>query len=113
MPPFARRPTSSSALSELLECVKAARLTSKSGLTMGLGEADDRGRALLERLRGVRVDIVTIGQNMRPSLALPEAERYVHPAVFAECAGYGRGPGIPHVFSEPKVRSSYDVAQFA
>lgn len=98
---------------ELLERVKAAGVTSKSGLMVGLGETDAQVRALLERLRDARVDIVTIGQYMRPSLDHPEVERYVHPDVFAQYAEYGGGLGIPHVFSEPKVRSSYDAAQFA
>lgn len=98
---------------ELLERVKAAGFTSKSGLMVGLGETDDQVRSLLDRLCYARVDIVTIGQYMRPSMQHPEVERYVHPDVFAEYAEYGRGIGIPHVFSEPKVRSSYNAAEFA
>lgn len=98
---------------ELLERVKAAGVTSKSGLMVGLGETDEQVLRLLDRLAASRVDIVTVGQYMRPSKAHPEVARYVHPDVFEEYAEYGHSIGIPHVFSAPKVRSSYNAAQFA
>jgi len=97
---------------ELLERVKAAGLTSKSGLMVGLGETDEAVRELLKTLSAARVDIVTIGQYMRPSVAHPEVVRYVEPEVFDGYAEFGRGLGIPHVFSAPRVRSSYNAAEF-
>ena len=97
---------------ELLERVKAAGVTSKSGLMVGLGETDDAVRELLATLYAAKVDIVTIGQYMRPSAKHPEVERYVEPAVFESYAEYGHGLGIPHVFSAPRVRSSYNAADF-
>lgn len=97
---------------ELLVRVKAAGTTSKSGLMLGLGETQDQIRALLDRLAAARTDIVTIGQYMRPSAAHPEVARWVEPAEFDGYADYGRSLGIPHVFSAPRVRSSYNAAEF-
>lgn len=98
---------------ELLARVKAAGVTSKSGLMLGLGETDAQVRRLLERLAGVGVDIVTIGQYMRPSAAHPEVARWVPPAEFEALAALGAELGIPHVYAAPRVRSSYNAALFA
>ncbi|BBD07148.1 lipoyl synthase [Desulfovibrio ferrophilus] len=97
---------------ELLERVKAAGVISKSGLMVGLGETDDQVRVLLDSLAAAKVEIVTIGQYMRPSGAHPEVLRYVEPEIFEGYAEYGKGLGIPHVFSAPRVRSSYNAADF-
>lgn len=97
----------------LLRRVRAAGLTSKSGLMLGLGETDEQVRRLLDSLAEAEVQIVTIGQYMRPSLAHPEVARYVHPDSFEAFAEYGLRAGIPHVFSEPRVRSSYNAEIFA
>lgn len=97
----------------LLERVKAAGLTSKSGLMVGLGETQSQVHRLLDRLATAQVDIVTIGQYMRPSNAHPEVARWVEPAEFEAYAAYGTSLGIPHVFSAPRVRSSYNAAEFA
>ena len=98
---------------ELLARVKAAGITSKSGLMLGLGETDVQVRRLLEHLAGAGVDIVTIGQYMRPSAAHPEVARWVPPAEFEALATLGAELGIPHVYAAPRVRSSYNAALFA
>lgn len=96
----------------LLGRVKAAGVVAKSGLMVGLGETEQQVRALLHRLHEAGTDIVTIGQYMRPSAAHPEVVRYVEPAEFDTYAEYGTGLGIPRVFSAPRVRSSYNAAEF-
>lgn len=96
----------------LLERVRAAGVVSKSGLMLGLGETDEQVKRLLDRLAEAGCGIVTIGQYMRPSMAHPEVVRYVHPDDFARLGEYGHAAGIPHVFSEPRVRSSYNAAMF-
>jgi len=98
---------------ELLVRVKAAGLTAKSGLMLGLGETEAQVHRLLERLAGAGVDIVTIGQYMRPSAAHPEVARWVPPAEFEALAALGAELGIPHVYAAPRVRSSYNAALFA
>jgi lipoic acid synthetase len=82
-------------------------LTTKSGFMLGLGERDAEVRDLLERLAGAGVDIVTIGQYLRPSKEnLPVAE-YVAPSVFDRYRELGESLGFRHVFAGPFVRSSY------
>lgn len=96
---------------ELLRRVREAGHVSKSGLMVGLGETDAEVLGVLEDLAAVKCDIVTIGQYMQPSRRHPPVERYVHPDVFADYARRGRELGIPHVFSAPLVRSSYNAEQ--
>ena len=82
-------------------------IATKSGLMLGLGEREVEVRDLLQRLREARVDIVTIGQYLRPSReSLPVAE-YVPPSEFERYREFGEGLGFRHVFSGPFVRSSY------
>jgi lipoyl synthase len=82
-------------------------LTTKSGLMLGLGETEEEVRDLLTRLREARVDIVTIGQYLRPSLENLPVEEYVAPEVFERHRAFGEGLGFRHVFAGPFVRSSY------
>ncbi len=82
-------------------------LTIKSGLMLGLGEREDEVRALLEKLRGASVDIVTIGQYMQPSRENLPVVEYVRPEVFERHREFGESLGFRHVFAGPFVRSSY------
>lgn len=82
-------------------------LTTKSGLMLGLGEREDEVRALLESLREASVDIVTIGQYLRPSRENLPVVEYVRPEVFDRHREFGEGLGFRHVFAGPFVRSSY------
>jgi len=79
----------------------------KSGLIVGMGETRDEVLGALADLRAVGVDIVTIGQYLRPTARHRPIHRYVHPDEFAEYAAFGHAIGIPHVESGPLVRSSY------
>jgi lipoic acid synthetase len=82
-------------------------LTTKSGFMLGLGESQEEVRALLRDLAAARVDIVTIGQYLRPSReSLPVVE-YVPPAVFDRHREFGESLGFRNVFAGPFVRSSY------
>jgi lipoic acid synthetase len=85
----------------------APGLTTKSGLMVGLGETEEEVLDLLARLRAVRVDIVTIGQYLRPSRENLPVEEYVHPEVFERYRLAGESLGFRHVFAGPFVRSSY------
>lgn len=79
----------------------------KSGIMVGLGETKDEVLAVMEALRRHAVDILTVGQYLRPSpLHLP-VYRYVHPDEFAEFHTLGMDMGFKWVESGPLVRSSY------
>jgi lipoic acid synthetase len=79
----------------------------KSGFMLGLGETHDEILELLRDLRDHDVDIVTIGQYLRPTPDHLPIERYVTPDEFREYARLGKQLGIRHVQSGPLVRSSY------
>jgi lipoyl synthase len=79
----------------------------KSGLIVGMGETSEEVLGALADLRAVGVDIVTIGQYLRPTARHRPVRRYVHPDEFARYKAFGEGIGIPHVESGPLVRSSY------
>ena len=82
-------------------------LTTKSGFMLGLGERDEEVCALLEALRAADVDIVTIGQYLRPSRENLPVVEYVPPETFERHREFGERLGFRHVFAGPFVRSSY------
>jgi lipoic acid synthetase len=81
--------------------------TTKSGFMLGLGERPEEVRELLGCLREARVDIVTIGQYLRPSRENLPVVEYVRPEVFERLREEGEALGFRHVFAGPFVRSSY------
>ena len=85
----------------------APSIATKSGLMVGLGEEWDEVVATLNDLRQADVNIVTIGQYLRPSLANLPMVRYYTPAEFAELKRIALDLGFGHVESGPLVRSSY------
>ncbi len=88
-----------------------AGLTTKSGLIVGMGETDEEVEGALADLAGVGVDIVTIGQYLRPTTNHLPVARWVEPATFTRFAEAGRALGIGHVESSPLTRSSYHARQ--
>ena len=93
----------------VLSAVKdeSPEMTTKSGLMLGLGEKEPEVLELLSALRAARVDIVTIGQYLRPSRENLPVEEYVRPEVFEQYRQAGESLGFRHVFAGPFVRSSY------
>ena len=89
----------------------APRIPTKSGLMVGLGETKDEVIDVMRALKAHRVDIVTIGQYLRPSRKHLPIIRYVPPREFAEYREIGREMGFSHVESSPLVRSSYHAAE--
>jgi len=94
---------------ELLRRAKALspRTPTKSGLMVGLGETRDELLAVFSDLRANNVDVLTVGQYLRPSLRHLPVERHVPPAEFDELRTIARDMGFRHVESGPLVRSSY------
>ena len=82
-------------------------LLTKSGIIVGLGEEWDELLVTLRDLRAARIDIVTIGQYLRPSDQHLPIARWYTPDEFAELKRYGMSLGFRHVESGPLVRSSY------
>jgi lipoic acid synthetase len=97
----------------VLARAKAAGLTTKSGLILGMGETDDEVLSALADLRGVGVDIVTIGQYLRPTARHLPVARWVEPSTFVALKQAGEAMGIRHVEASPLTRSSYHARQSA
>ncbi len=91
----------------ILEHARKRGAVTKTGLMLGLGEEPDEVRAVLDEVRQLGVNIVTLGQYLQPSPKHLPVARYVTPDEFAELADYARSIGTPHVESGPLVRSSY------
>ncbi len=85
----------------------------KSGLIVGMGETEEEVLGALADLRAVGVEIVTIGQYLRPTAGHRPIHRYVHPDEFAGYKETGEDLGITHVESGPLVRSSYHARDAA
>ena len=83
------------------------RIHTKSGIMVGLGETDDEVRWLMDDLRAAKVDIMTIGQYLRPSLEHHDILRFPTPEQFALYEQWGKDAGFAYVASGPYVRSSY------
>jgi lipoyl synthase len=94
---------------ELLRRAKAldASLFTKSGLICGLGEEWDELLVAMRDLRAQGVDILTVGQYLRPSSQHLPIARYYRPDEFAELRRLGMAMGYRHVEAGPLVRSSY------
>jgi lipoyl synthase len=108
------RPSASYARSlSVLARAKAAGLTTKSGIIVGMGETNDELRSTLIDLRSVGVDIVTIGQYLRPTERHLPIDRWVTPEEFDDLRAYGQSLGFSHVEASPLTRSSYHAQEGA
>ncbi|HEY8285027.1 MAG TPA: lipoyl synthase [Chloroflexota bacterium] len=91
----------------------APRKLTKSGIMLGLGEQAHEIQDALRDLRESRVDIITIGQYLRPSMKHLAVDRFVPPNEFQEWRDFGMSLGFTHVESGPLVRSSYHAHEHA
>jgi lipoyl synthase len=108
------RPSASYARSlSVLARAKAAGLATKSGIIVGMGETISELQQTLVDLRSVGVDIVTIGQYLRPTERHLPVDRWVTPAEFDNLRAYGQALGFAHVESSPLTRSSYHAQEGA
>jgi lipoic acid synthetase len=94
---------------EMLQYAKrqAPAIPTKSGLMLGLGETLEEVRSVMRDLRAHGVDIVTLGQYLRPSSKHLPIIRYVPVEEFRELKSFGESLGFRHVESGPLVRSSF------
>lgn len=86
---------------------KAPQIKTKSGLMLGLGETNEQIKQSLRDLREHNVDMLTLGQYLRPSSFHHEVMRYAMPEEFLELGTYAKSLGFWRVESGPLVRSSY------
>ncbi|MDQ6829142.1 MAG: lipoyl synthase [Gemmatimonadota bacterium] len=85
----------------------APDIPTKTGIILGMGETIEEVVQTMHELREVDVDILTLGQYLRPSEAHIPLDRYVTPAEFSHLKTIGMDMGFRHVESGPLVRSSY------
>jgi lipoic acid synthetase len=83
----------------------------KSSIMLGLGESRDEVEETLADLRSAGVDIVTLGQYLRPTPKHAKVDRYVTPEEFADYEKRAYALGFAFVASGPLVRSSYHAAE--
>ncbi|GAC1647794.1 MAG: lipoyl synthase [Gemmatimonadaceae bacterium] len=83
------------------------QVPTKTGMILGMGETPEEVIAVMRDLRTVDVDILTLGQYLRPSDAHIPLDRYYRPDEFQELRRVGMDLGFRHVESGPLVRSSY------
>ena len=82
-------------------------IITKTSLMVGIGEKDSEIKQTLNDLIEIGVDIVTIGQYLRPTMNHLPVDRYVHPKIFNQYRDWGMDLGFMEVVSGPLVRSSY------
>ena len=88
-------------------------MPTKSGLMLGLGESMDEVMAVAADLRGVGVDMITIGQYLQPDPRQLPVERFIPPEEFDEIGEQCKKLGFSMVASGPFVRSSYHAGEMA
>ena len=98
---------------ELLQRTRqlAPWIYTKSGIMVGLGETDAEVREVMENLRAVDCDILTIGQYLQPSQQHLGVKEFVTPQQFDAWKEFGESIGFLQVVSSPLTRSSYHAEQ--
>lgn len=92
---------------EVLRESKRQGMRTKTGIMLGLGETPAEVIEVMKELRGVNVDILTLGQYLQPTKNHLPVDRFVHPDEFAHYRKVGLEMGFAVVESGPLVRSSY------
>jgi lipoic acid synthetase len=96
---------------DLLRRAREARLLTKSGIMVGLGEEWSEVEETIRAIREPGTDVLTVGQYLRPSTAHLPVARYYTPEEFEALGRFARGLGYRHVESGPLVRSSYHAEE--
>ena len=99
-----------------LDVLRMAKLirpgqVTKSNLILGMGETADEVNTALADIHEAKVEIVTMGQYLRPTKMHLPVDRWVSPEEFAEHKRAGEAMGIPHIEAGPLVRSSYHAGK--
>ncbi|MFZ0708588.1 MAG: lipoyl synthase, partial [Terrimicrobiaceae bacterium] len=99
---------------EVLRVAKhmAPNIVTKSGLMLGLGETENELFEALDDLRNAKVQVLTMGQYLRPTPQHLPVVEYIRPETFTLYGEIARRKGFDFVASGPLVRSSYHAADF-
>ena len=89
----------------------APSVYTKSGIMVGLGETDTEVRQVMQDLRAIDCDILTIGQYLQPSQKHLGLQAFITPEQFTAWQEYGESLGFLQVVSSPLTRSSYHAEQ--
>jgi lipoic acid synthetase len=92
---------------DLLAYSREQGMRTKTGIMVGIGETDDEVINLMQDLVDIRLNVMTLGQYLQPTINHSPVDRFVTPAQFAEFKRVGEELGIEYVESGPLVRSSY------
>jgi len=97
----------------LLQKTKAItpKVYTKSGMMVGLGESDQEVRQVMENLRAVDCDILTLGQYLQPTPKHLEVKDFITPEQFEAWRIFGEAIGFLQVVASPLTRSSYHAEQ--
>lgn len=98
-------------LQTLVAAREAGANVTKSSLMVGCGETADEVESALRELRSANIDVLTIGQYLRPTPKHAPVIRYVEPAEFDHYKQIGEALGFQYIASGPLVRSSYRAAE--
>jgi len=92
---------------EVVRWIAESGIRSKSGIMLGLGETEEEVIRVMNDLRSVRCEVMTIGQYLQPSLKHLPVKEYIRPEQFEKYSKIGLEKGFRHVESGPLVRSSF------
>lgn len=104
--------SSMAVLAAAAEVGHPAGVYTKTSLMLGLGETDTEIREAMADLRAAGVDVLTLGQYLRPTEHHLSVVEYVHPEAFAKWEAEGLTMGFRYVTAGPLVRSSYKAGEF-
>jgi len=92
---------------EVIGWIAESGIRSKSGIMVGLGETEGEVIQVMEDLRRVGCEVMTIGQYLQPTIKHLPVKEYIHPDLFEKYRQIALAKGFRHVESSPLVRSSY------
>ncbi|MBI3900701.1 MAG: lipoyl synthase, partial [Chlamydiia bacterium] len=85
----------------------------KSGIMVGLGEKEEEVQETIQDLFDAGCSIITIGQYLQPSRSKLKVKEFIPPKQFEVYASFGKKIGVPHMYTGPFIRSSYNASLFA
>ncbi len=91
----------------VIKILSETGVRTKSGIMVGIGETEEEIIQVMDDLRSVNCEVITIGQYLQPTPKHLPVKEYINPTVFARWKTIGLEKGFKHVESSPLVRSSY------